>query len=84
MGKGFDSSWVASSFGGAFLVRLVIEGTIIVIIPHIMAFLLSVLMLLALVVNPVACISVTDDIMQVLVILIPPSATLLQWSETVG
>jgi hypothetical protein len=84
MGKDFDSSWVASSFGGAFLVRLVIEGTIIVIIPHIMPFLLSVLMLLALVVNPVACISVTDDIMQVLVILIPPSATLLQWSETVG
>jgi hypothetical protein len=53
MGKGFNSSWVAPSFRGALSVRLVIEGTIIVIVPLIMSFLLNVLMLLAPVVNPI-------------------------------
>jgi hypothetical protein len=42
-------------------VRLVIEGTIIVIVPLITSFLLNALMLLAPVVNLIACISVVDD-----------------------
>jgi hypothetical protein len=37
-----------------------------------------------LVVNLITCISVADDIAQISVILIPPSAAFLQWSETVG
>jgi hypothetical protein len=53
MGKDFNSSWVAPSFRGVLSVRLVIEGTIIVIVPLITSFLLNVLMLLAPVVNPV-------------------------------
>jgi hypothetical protein len=63
-------------------VRLVIEGTIIVIVPLIMSFLLNALMLLAPFVNPVTCISTSDDFTQILVIPIPPSAAFLQWSET--
>jgi hypothetical protein len=82
--KGFDSSWVVPSFRGVLSVRLVIEGTIIVIVPLITPFLLNTLTLLALVVNLITCISVADDIAQISVILIPPSAAFLQWSETVG
>jgi hypothetical protein len=82
--KGFDSSWVVPSFRGVLSVRLVIEGTIIVIVPLITPFLLNTLTLLALVVNLITCISVADDIAQISVIPIPPSAAFLQWSETVG
>jgi hypothetical protein len=72
------------SFRGALAVGLVIEGTIIVMVPLITLFLLNTLMLLGPVVNQVACISSTDDVAQILVILIPPSGTFLQWSETAG
>jgi hypothetical protein len=65
-------------------VRLVIEGTIIVIVPLITSLLLNALMLLAPDVNPIACISATDDVTQISVILILPSVTFLWWSETVG
>jgi hypothetical protein len=54
---------------------LVIEGTIIVMVPLIMSFLLNALMLLASVVNPVTCISAVDDIVQVPIIPVPPLAT---------
>jgi hypothetical protein len=84
MGKGFNSSWIVPSFGGALSMRLVIEGTIIIIVPLVTSFLLDALTLLVLVVNPVVCIYVTDDIAHVSVIPITPSVTLLQWSETVG
>jgi hypothetical protein len=84
VGKGFDSSWIAPSFRGALLVRLVLEGTIMVIVHLFMSFLLNALTLLAPVVNPDACISIADDIAQVSVIPIMPSATLLRWSETAG
>jgi hypothetical protein len=43
-------------------VMLVIEGTIIVIVPLIMSLLLDVLRLLAPVVNPSVCISTMDDV----------------------
>jgi hypothetical protein len=65
MGKGIDSSWVAPSFRGALSVRLVIEGTIIVIVPIITSFLLNALPLLAPVVNPIACISIMNDVTQI-------------------
>jgi hypothetical protein len=60
------------------------EGTIIVIVPLITSFLLNALMLLAPIVNPVTCISAADDVAQVMVIMIPPSAALHRWSETAG
>jgi hypothetical protein len=82
--KGLDSSWVAPSFRRVLLVRLVIEGTIIVIVPIIMSLLLDALKLLALVVNPATCISTVDDVAQVSVIPIMPSVMLLRWSETAG
>jgi hypothetical protein len=81
MGKGFDSSWVAPSFRGVLLVRLVIEGAIIVIVPLITSFLLNTLMLLVPVVNSITCISVADEVAQISVIPIPPSAAFLRWSE---
>jgi hypothetical protein len=84
MGESFDSSWVAPSFRGALSVRLVVEGTIIVIVPLITSFLLNALTLLTAVVNPVTCISTADDVVQISVIPIPPSATFLRWSETDG
>jgi hypothetical protein len=45
MGESFDSSYVAPFFKGALSMWLVIEGTIIVIVPLIMSFLLNVLTL---------------------------------------
>jgi hypothetical protein len=62
MGKGYDSSWVVPYFRGVLSVRLVIEGTIIVIVPLITSFLLNALTLLLPVVNLIACISVADDV----------------------
>jgi hypothetical protein len=84
VGKCFDSSWVVPSFRGALSVRLVVEGTILVIVPLLTSFLLNALTLLASVVNPVVCISVMDDIAQVTVMSILPMAALLRWSETTG
>jgi hypothetical protein len=84
MGESFDSSWVAPSFRGVLSVRLVVEGTIIVIVPLITSFLINALTLLTAVVNPVTCISTADDVVQISVIPIPPSAMFLQWSETDG
>jgi hypothetical protein len=84
VGKGFDSSWVASSFRGTISVRLVIEGTIVVIVPLITLLLLNALTPLAPVVNHAMCISTADDVTQVSVILITPSAMLLPWSEATG
>jgi hypothetical protein len=65
-------------------VRLVVEGTIIVIVPLITSFLLNTLTLLTPVVNPVVCISVVDDVAQISVIPILLSAVFLRWSETAG
>jgi hypothetical protein len=65
-------------------VRLVIEGTTIVIVPLITSFLLNTLTLLAPDVNWVTCIFVVDDVAQISVILIPPLAMFLWWSETAG
>jgi hypothetical protein len=58
-------------------VRLVIEGTIIVIVSLITSFLVNALMLLALVVNPIVCISAADDVAEISVIPFPPLAAFL-------
>jgi uncharacterized metal-binding protein len=65
------------SFRGVLSVRLVIEGTIIVIVLLISSFLLNVFTLLAPVFNLVMCISAVNDVMQILVIPILPWATFL-------
>jgi hypothetical protein len=72
------------SFRGALSVRLVVEGTIIVIVPLISSFLLNALTLLVPDVNPVTCTSTADDVTQILVILIPPLVMFLWWIETTG
>jgi hypothetical protein len=77
MGKGLDSSCIAPSFRGVLSVRLVVEGTIIIIVPLIVPFLLNALSLLALIFDPTVCICVIDDVAQVWVIPIMPSAALL-------
>jgi hypothetical protein len=80
VGKSFDSSWITPSLWGVLLVKLVIVGTIIIIV-LIASCLLHALSLLVLVFDLVTCISTADDIMQVIVISIMPSAALLLWSE---
>jgi hypothetical protein len=59
--------------------RFVIEGTIIIVVPLIMSFLLNALTLLVSVVDPAMCISAVDDVTQVSVIPIMPLAALLWW-----
>jgi hypothetical protein len=66
------------------LVRLVIERTIVVIVHFITPLLLDVLTLLVPAVNLAACVFAVDDITQVSVFPIMPSAVLLWWSETAG
>jgi hypothetical protein len=65
-------------------VRLVVKGTIVVIVPLITLLLLKALTLLAPVFNPIVRISTVDDTAQISVILILPSATFLRWSEIAG
>jgi hypothetical protein len=82
MGKCLDSSYIVPSFRRMLSVRLVIIGTIVVIIPLFMSLLFKALALLTPVFDPVVCIFVADDIAQVSVIPVSPSATFLRWSET--
>jgi hypothetical protein len=56
---------------------LIIEGTIIVIVPLLASFALDTISLLAPVFNPVACISVADNIKQVSVVPLSFSIVLL-------
>jgi hypothetical protein len=63
---------------------LVVEGTIIFIVPLIAPLLLNALSLLAPVFDPAACISAMDDVAQVSVIPNMPSAVLLRWSKADG
>jgi hypothetical protein len=69
------------TFRGVLPVRLVIVGTIVIIIPIIMLFLFIALSLPALIFNPVACISAAVDVVQVTVVSPTPSAMLLRWSD---
>jgi hypothetical protein len=84
MGESFDPTFIASSFWGMMLMRLIVEGTVIVIVPLLVLFMLDVALHLAPVYNLVACISIVYNITQVLVILVSSSAMLLWGSETTG
>jgi hypothetical protein len=84
MGKSFDSSWIMPSFRGVLSVRLVIVRTIIIIVPLVVSFLLHALLLLASIFDPAMRICAVDDVAQVAVIPITPSAVLLWWSEATG
>jgi hypothetical protein len=82
VGKGLDSSCIVPSLGRMPSVRLVIIGRIIVIVPLFTSLLFKALMLLTLVFYPATCIFAADDVTQVSVISVLPSATFLWWSET--
>jgi hypothetical protein len=82
--KGFNPSCIMPSFKGALLVRLIIEGAIVIIVPLITPLMLNALSLLAPVFDPATRIAAPDDVVQVSVILISPSSMLLRWNETTG
>jgi hypothetical protein len=63
-------------------VRLVIIRTIVVIIPFFALLQFKTLVLLMLVFYPAAYISAMDDVAQISVISVSPSASFLRWSET--
>jgi hypothetical protein len=65
-------------------VRLVVVGTIIIIVPLITLLLFHALLLSAQVFDPVACISTTDDVAQVTVVPTTDSAALFRWSGAAG
>jgi hypothetical protein len=62
MRKGLDPPFIAPSNRRTALVRLIIVGAIIIIVPLIAAFTLNVISLLVAVLDPAACISIANDI----------------------
>jgi hypothetical protein len=64
-------------FGRTLLVRLVIIGTIEVVVPFLMLLLFKVVVLLAPVFNSVACISVVEVVVEISVILVSSSSAFL-------
>jgi hypothetical protein len=64
------------------LVRLVVVGAVVVIVPFLTLLVFKTLTLLTLVFNPATYISATDDVTQISVIPVSPSAMFLRWSET--
>jgi hypothetical protein len=62
-------------------VRLVVIGTIVVIVPLFTSLLFKALTLLTLVFDQTMCILAAYDVVQVSVIPVLPSAAFLQWSE---
>jgi hypothetical protein len=63
-------------------VRLLIIGSIVVIVPLFTSLLFKVLALLMSVFDPVASILAADEVTQVSVIPVSPSAAFHRWSET--
>jgi hypothetical protein len=63
-------------------VGLIIIGTIVIIVPLFTSLLFKVLTLLTLVFDLPTCTIAVDDVAQILVILVMPSAAFLRWSET--
>jgi hypothetical protein len=63
-------------------VRVVKVGTTKIIVPLIVSFLFNAVSPLAPVFDPVMCISIADDVVQVSVIQVSSSVTFLRWSET--
>jgi hypothetical protein len=77
MGKWFHS-FTGPSFRGVLSLRLVIEGTIIIIVPLVTSFLFGAVSFLALIFDPARGISTADDVMQVTVIMVSPLAMFLR------
>jgi hypothetical protein len=73
VGKGLDSSCIVPSLRIMLSVRLVIIGTIVVIVPLLTSLLFKALTLLTLDFDPAACIFGADNVSQVLIILVSPS-----------
>jgi hypothetical protein len=71
-----------SPFLTALPLKLVIKRTIIIIV--LVIALLIALPLSAPVLNLIACIPVMDDVTQVMVVTVTPSAMLLWWSDAAG
>jgi hypothetical protein len=69
------------SFRGTLSVRLILEGTIIIVAPLVIPLLLDALWILALVFDLATCIFAADDIVQVSIIAIMSLVTLVRWSE---
>jgi hypothetical protein len=65
-------------------VRSVIVRVIVIIVPFFALFLPFTLLILALVFNPPACISTTDDVTQVATVFVVSLVVLLWWSDVVG
>jgi hypothetical protein len=65
MGESPDPSFIVSSFWRMVPVGLIIEGTITIIVSFITSFVLDAVSLLVPVFNPVACISIVDNVTQV-------------------
>jgi hypothetical protein len=63
-------------------VRLVIIGTIVVIVPFFTLLLFKALTLMTPVFEPATCISAADDVMQISIVPVSSSVTFLRWSET--
>jgi hypothetical protein len=82
MGKCPDSSYIAPSLKRTLSVRLVIIVTILGIVLLFTSLLFKALTLLTPVFYPAACIFTVDDVAQVSVIPVLPSAAFLRWSET--
>jgi hypothetical protein len=78
MGKCLDSSCITPSFRRMLSVRLVVIGTIVVIVPFFTLLFFKKLTLLMLVFDLEACISAVDDISQISVIQASPLAAFLQ------
>jgi hypothetical protein len=82
MGKGFDSSWIVPPFRTTLSVRLVIIGTIVIIVHFFTLLLFEALVLLMQVFDLAACISAANDVAQISVIPVSSPVVFLQWSET--
>jgi hypothetical protein len=62
--------------------RLVIIGSIVIVVPFFTLLRFEALELLMLVFEPTTCISAADDVVQISVIPVSTSAVFLQWNET--
>jgi hypothetical protein len=77
MGKSLDSSRIVPPLKRTLSVRLVIIGTIVVIVPFFTLLLFKALAFLTPVFDPVTCITAADDVAQISVILVSSLAAFL-------
>jgi hypothetical protein len=75
--ESLDPSFIVSSFWGTLSVRLVVERTIIIIVPLIVSFLFHSVALLMTVFYPATCISFAENVAHVPLVLISLSTVLL-------